>query len=199
MYKKRITILVTAVAVLLVVCVLRLADMQLLSNSFYREQVAQLRLQSGSSQQVRTLRGRIFDRKGRVLATDEPRFWLGISYELSRFLDERVRQAIALAAASKNPDANTATIEQEFDARLNDLELLIDKCAQFGMSREDVVLRLQKTNEQIWNLRTFFAWARNNPSREILKKYDRNLNNIPLAEAIEDFEKRFPDPRERLC
>jgi penicillin-binding protein 2 len=198
MYKKRIAILVTAGAVLLTVCVLRLADMQLLSNSFYREQVAQLRLKSGLSQQVRTLRGRIFDRKGRVLATDEPRFWLGISYELSRFLDERVRQAIVLLAESKNPDANTAVIQREFDARLNDLELLTAKCAQFGMSREDVVLRLQKTNDRIWNLRTFFAWARNNPSREILKKYNRNLSNIPLAEAIEDFEKRFPDPRERL-
>jgi penicillin-binding protein 2 len=183
---------------MLAVCVLRLADMQLLSNSFYREQVAQLRLQSGLSQQVRTLRGRIFDRKGRVLATDEPRFWLGISYELSRFLDERVRQAIVLLAESKNPDANTAVIQQEFDARINDLELLTAKCAQFGMSRQDVVLRLQKTNDRIWNLRTFFAWARNNPSREILEKYNRNLSNIPLAEAIEDFEKRFPDPRERL-
>ena len=198
MYKKRITILVGAGAVLLGVCVLRLADMQLLSTSFYREQVAQLRLQSGSYQQVRTLRGRILDRKGQILATDEPRFWLGISYELSRFLDERVRQAIALAAISKNPDANTSGIEREFAARLDDLELLTDKCVQFGMSREEVVLRLQKTNERIWNLRTFFAWARNNPSREILEKYNRNLNHIPLSEAIEDFEKKFQDPRERL-
>jgi penicillin-binding protein 2 len=198
MYKKRIIILVAAIAVMLVVCVLRLADMQLLSNSFYREQFAQLRVQSGSLQQVRTLRGRILDRNGRVLATDEPRFWLAISYELSRFLDERVRQSLALQATSKNPVADTSSIEQEFTARLNDLEFLINKCAQFGMSREEVVLRLQKTNERIWNLRTFLAWARNKPSIEILKKYDRNLNNIPLAEAIEDFEKRYPDPLERL-
>jgi penicillin-binding protein 2 len=198
MYKKRITILVAAGAVLLGVCVLRLADMQLLSTSFYREQVAQLRLQSGSYQQVRTLRGKILDRKGQILATDEPRFWLGISYELSRFLDERVRQAIALQAISKNPDANTSGIEREFAARLADLELLTDKCVQFGMSREEVVLRLQKTNERIWNLRTFFAWARNNPSPEILEKYNRNLSHIPLSEAIEDFEKKFQDPRERL-
>ncbi len=185
-------------AVLLGVCVLRLADMQLLSTSFYREQVAQLRLRSGSYQQVRTLRGRILDRNGQILATDEPRFWLGISYELSRFLDERVRQAIALQAISKNPDANTSGIEREFAARLDDLELLIAKCVQFGMSREEVVLRLQKTNERIWNLRTFFAWARNNPSREILEKYNRNLTYIPLSEAVEDFEKNFQDPRERL-
>jgi len=198
MYKKRIIILVGALAVMLAVCILRLVEMQVLSKSFYREQVDKLRVQSGTFAQVRTLRGRILDRNGKVLATDEPRFWLAISYELSRFLDERVRQSIALTATSKNPDADTSGIEQEFTARLNDLELLINKCAQFGMSREEVILRLQKTNERIWNLRTFLAWARNKPSIEILKKYDRNLNNIPLAEAIEDFEKRYPDPRERL-
>jgi len=197
-YNRRVIILVAIGAVLLVVCVLRLADMQLLSKSFYREQVAQLRLQSGLLQQIRTLRGRILDRNGRELATDEPRFWLGISYELSRFLDERIRQAMVLGAESKNPDADTSAVRREFEARLNDLELLTDKCSQFGMSRQDVVLRLQKTNDRIWNLRTFLAWAKNNPSRDILEKYNRNLSNIPLAEAIEDFEKKVPDPCERL-
>ncbi len=72
------TILVITGAVLLGICVFRLIDMQLLSTSFYREQVSQLRIQSGSLVPIRTLRGRILDRKGEVLATDEPRFWLAI-------------------------------------------------------------------------------------------------------------------------
>ncbi len=198
MYNRRIIILVIVSVVLLAVCLLRLADMQLLSTSFYREQVAQLRLQNGSLQRVRTLRGRILDRNGRVLAADEPRFWVGIDYELSRFLDERVRQAIAFAAISKDEYADTNGIEEEFAARLADLDLLIDKCVGFGMSREDVVLRLQKNNERIWNLRMFFAWARNKPSAEILEKYNRNLSHIPFSEAMADFDKRYPDPRERL-
>ena len=198
MYKKRITILVIAGAVLLGFCVLRLADMQLLSTSFYREQVSQLRIQQGSLQQVRTMRGRILDRKGQILAADEPRFWLAINYELSRFLDERVLQAMSLRAKSKDPDANISPIQQEFADRQEDIDLLINKCVQFGMSREDVVLRLQKINDKIWNLRMFFAWARNNPSADLLKKYGRNLNNIPLAEAVADFEKKFPDPCDRL-
>ena len=198
MYKKRITILVIAGAVLLGVCVFRLADMQLLSTSFYREQVAQLRIQAGSLQQVRTMRGRILDRYGQILAADEPRFWLAINYELSRFLDERVLQAMSLRVKSKDPDANTSPLQQELADRQEDLELLINKCVQFGMSREDVVLRLQKINDKIWNLRTFFAWARNNPGADLLKKYGRNLNNIPLAEAVADFEKKIPDPCDRL-
>lgn len=197
MYKKRIAILAGIGLILLTACVLRLADIQLLSTSFYREQVAQLRLQ-GSLQQMRTLRGKILDRKGRVAATDEVKFWLAISYDLSRFLDERARQAMMLQATSRNHDANTAGPEQEFETRLADLELWIDKCAQFGIPREEVVSRLQKNNDNIWNLRTFFAWARNKPSAEILKKYNRNLSHVPLAEAIADFEERYPEPRDRL-
>jgi len=198
MYKKRITILVIAGAVLLGVCVFRLADMQLLSTSFYREQVSQLRIQQGSLQQVRTMRGRILDRNGQILADDEPRFWLAINYDLSRYLDERVLQALSLRIKSKDPDANISGLQQEFADRQEDLDLLISKCVQFGMSREDVVLRLQKINDKIWNLRTFFAWARNNPGADLLKKYGRNLNNIPLSEALADFEKKFPDPCDRL-
>ena len=198
MYKKRMTILVIAGAALLGVCVSRLADMQLLSTSFYREQVSQLRIQQGSLQQVRTMRGRILDRKGQILAADEPRFWLAINYDLSRFLDERVLQAMSLRAKSKDPDANTSPLQQEFADRQEDLELLINKCVQFGMSRQDVILRLQKINDKIWNLRTFFAWARNSPGTDLLKKYGRNLNNIPLTEAVADFEKKFPDPCGRL-
>jgi len=191
-------ILVIAGTILLGICVLRLIDMQLLSTSFYREQVAQLRIQSGSFQQVRTMRGKILDRKGQILAEDEPKFWLAVNYDLSRYLDERVLQALSLRAKSKEPDANTSGLQQEFADRQEDIELLIDKCLQFGMPRQDVVTRLQKINDKIWNLRTFFAWARNGPSSDILKKYSRNLNNVPLTEAMADFEKKFPDPCDRL-
>jgi penicillin-binding protein 2 len=198
MYKKRMAILVIAGIILLGICVLRLIDMQLLSKSFYREQVSQLRIQSGSFQQVRTMRGKILDRKGQILAEDEPKFWLAVNYDLSRYLDERVLQALSLRARSKVPDANTSGLQQEFADRQEDIELLINKCVQFGMPRQDAVIRLQKINDKIWNLRTFFAWARNGPSSDILKKYGRNLNNVPLTEAIADFEKKFPDPCDRL-
>ncbi len=198
MYNRRIIILVIICGVMLGVCIYRLADMQLLSKSYYREQVAQLRLQQGSLQRVRTLRGKMLDRNGRVLATDEPRFWVGIDYELSRYMDERVRQAMALEVISKDENADTSDIEQEFTSRLADLDLLIDKCVGFGMSREEVVIRLQRSNERIWNLRTFFAWARNKPGTELLEKYNNNLSHIPLSEAVADFEQRYPDPRQRL-
>jgi penicillin-binding protein 2 len=198
-YRRRIIILVIGCAALLAVCVLRLADLQLLSTSFYREQVAQLRIQSGALQQIRALRGRILDRKGEALAADEPKFWLGVSYELSRFMDERDRQAVAIDADAKKQDENDADFKKKAAARLDDLDRLIDKCVRFGIPRDEVVLRLQKTNDRIWNLRTFLAWVRNSPNQEIIRKYGGNLNSIPLSEAIDDFEKKFPDPKQRLA
>jgi penicillin-binding protein 2 len=198
-YRRRIIILIVGCACLLAVCVLRLADLQLLSTSFYREQVAQLKIQGGALQQLRTLRGRILDRKGEALAADEPRFWLGVNYELSRFMDERDRQAAVIDAEAKEQDANNIDFEKKTAARLDDLDRLIDKCVQFGIPRDEAVLRLQKTNDRIWNLRTFLAWARNSPNQEIIRKYDGNLNSIPLAEALADFENRLPDPKKRLA
>jgi penicillin-binding protein 2 len=176
-----------------------LADLQLLSTSFYREQVAQLKIKGGAMQQLRTLRGRILDRKGEVLAEDEPRFWLGVNYELSRFMDERDRQANVIDAEAKKQNTDDTDFGKMTAARLDDLDRLIDKCVQFGIPRDEAVLRLQRTNDRIWNLRTFLAWVRNSPNQGIIRKYDGNLNSIPLSEALADFENRLPDPKKRLA
>ncbi len=144
------------------------------------------------------MRGKILDRKSRILATDEPKFWLAINYDLSRYLDERVLQAMSLRVKSKNSNGNFLSLQKDFTDRQDDIEQLIEKCIQFGMPRQDAVTRIQKINDKIWNLRTFFAWARNGPDSELLKKYKWNLNNVPLSEAMADFEKKFPDPCERL-
>jgi penicillin-binding protein 2 len=150
-------------------------------------------------QQLRVLRGRVLDRKGEVLAEDEPRFWLGVSYGLSRFMDERDRQAEVIDAQAKGQDANDIDFKKKAAARLDDLDRLLDKCVQFGIPRDEAVLRLQRTNDRIWNLRTFLAWVRNSPNQKIIRKYDGNLNSIPLNEAIADFENRFLDPKKRLA
>ena len=93
MYNKRIKIFVILAACLLLVCLLRLVEMQLLSTSFYRDKITTLKLQQSPSRQLRTVRGRILDRKMRELAVDEPKFQLCINYNLSSCMDERVIKA----------------------------------------------------------------------------------------------------------
>jgi penicillin-binding protein 2 len=199
MFEKRIKIFIIITAAVLLACLLRLVHMQLLSRSFYRQRIAELKLQKASYRQFKTIRGKILDRKGGVLATDEPKFHLHINYRLTSLLDERVRRAKLLkAAAQKNADTELPKLQKEFDNALEDLQRLIDKCVHFGPERTDIENKIRKINDRIWNLRTFLAWRRNGPNPDILKKYNNNVISVPAKVAIEDFKKKFPDEQERL-
>jgi len=198
MYDKRIKIFVILSALLLLLCLLRLTQMQLLPDSSLQDEIEELKRQRGRSRQLKTIRGRILDRKHRVLAVDEPQFNLHINYRLSSFADERVRRSKLLRAAKKNdPVKAEAKVQQEIHAKLEDLQQIINKCTYFGLERTDIEERIKNINNRIWNLRTFVAWARNEPDSDILKKYNR-ITNVPLSEAIANFEKKFPDKDKRL-
>jgi len=83
MYDKRIKIFIILIALFLLACLLRLAQMQLLSDSSLQDEIARLKQQRGLSRQLKTVRGKILDRKGRILAANEPRFQLHMDYRLS--------------------------------------------------------------------------------------------------------------------
>jgi len=165
------------------------------------EGIEELKLQQAVSRQLRTIRGKILDRKGRVLATNEPQFQLHINYKLCCLFDERVRNAKLLTVANRSvlakekPSLNE--VRKELDTKLEELNRIIDKCTYFGLERTDIEQRITQINDKIWNLRTFLAWRRNNPDPKIIAKHGR-VSNVPLSVAIEDFEKKFPDADRRL-
>ena len=90
MYDKRIKIFIILSACLLLLCLLRLTQMQLLPDSSLQYDIAKLKRQRSLSRQLGTVRGRILNREGKVLAGDEPQFQLHINYRLSCFMDERL-------------------------------------------------------------------------------------------------------------
>ena len=199
MYDKRIKIFIILSACLLLLCLLRLTQMQLLPDSSIQDDIAKLKRQRSMSRQLGTVRGKILDRKGKVLAGDEPQFQLHINYRLSCFMDERLRRAKLLKAARRDDAAiASAEVEKELQAGLEDLQQIIDKCTYFGLERADIENRIKTINNRIWNLRTFLAWRRNGPNPDILEKYNNRINSIPLSVAIADFEKKFPDEDRRL-
>ena len=198
MYDKRIKIFVILSAALLLLCLLRLTQMQLLPDSSLQDEIEELKRQRGLSRRLKTIRGKILDRKGKVLAADEPQFHLHINYRLISFADERVIRGKLLRAAKKNdPVKAKAKVREEIQAKLEDLQQIIDKCTYFGLQRVDIEEKIKNINNRIWNLRTFVAWARNEPDSNILKKYN-HITDVPLSEAIADFEKKFPDKDQRL-
>jgi penicillin-binding protein 2 len=199
MYNKQVKIFVVLIAFFLLACVLRLIQMQLLSNSFYRDRITKLKLQSSRTRQLKTVRGKILDRNGKVLAIDEPQFQLHINYGLTCFMDERVREGKLLRAADKDDTgALAAKAQKELDAGLADLNRIISKCAQFrGVEPTEVKTEIQKINDFIWNRRTFQAWRGKFPSSEVFENY-KDIISIPDYVAIADFEKKEPDPVKRL-
>jgi len=158
-----------------------------------------LRLQQGLSRQLGTVRGKILDRKNRAIASDEPRFQLCISYKLSSFLDERVRRARLQKAAKQTNSAQAlSNAGREIEVGLEDLQKVTDRSTCFGPKRADIESRIFEINNQIWNLRTFLAWRRNGPDPNILRKYGDKITDVPFSEATADFERKFPDPNQRL-
>jgi penicillin-binding protein 2 len=199
MYGKRIKIVVILSSLLLAVCLLRLAQMQLLTASSVQSDIAELKRQRGLSQQLKTIRGKILDRKGKVLAADEPRFWVHLNYKLSCFLDERVQQGKLLRAA-KDPKPEIAVSETSEEIRdmLDELQQIISKCAHFkAVEPSEIRDEIQKINNFVWDRRMFQAWRRKFLNSEVFENYD-SVISIPISEAIADFKKKQPDPVERI-
>jgi len=199
MYDKRIKIFVILSALLLLVCLLRLTQMQLLPSSSVQSDIEELKRQRGQSRQLKTVRGKILDRTGKkVLAADEPHFQLCINYKISCFMDDRVSQGRLLRAADKNDAEAVAKVQKKLDIGLTDLNRIINKCAQFkGVEPLEIKNEIQKINDIIWNHRTFQAWRRNFPNSEVFQNYD-SVVSIPISEAIVDFKRKQPDPIKRL-
>ena len=198
MYNKRVKIFVGFSLLLLTVCLLRLAQMQLLTVSSVQNQIAELKRQRGQSRQLKTIRGRILDRNEKELAIDEARFWVHINYTLSSFLDERLRKAIlAGAAARRDSDVAVAKVHEQNREKLEDLQLIIEKCSQFKAVEPSVIWEeIQKINDYVWDQRMFQAWHRKFPNSEVIDDYG-SISSVPISRAIADFKAKQPDPNIR--
>ena len=199
MYHKQIKIFVIILTFFLFAFLLRLAQMQLLSNSFYRDKITKLKLQKSQSRQFKTVRGKILDRNGKVLAVDEPQFQLYISYGLTCLMDDRVREGNLLKAGDKDDTGvSTAKAMEKMDDGIAEVNQIIDKCARLGaVSPSEIKTEIQKINDVVWKRRVFQAWRDNFPNSEALTNY-KDITSIPDYVAIADFEQKEPSPVKRL-
>lgn len=179
MFNKRIKIFIIFSSILLLVCLARLAQMQLLAGSQVQNDIAELKRQRGLTRQLNTLRGKILDRKGRELALDEPRFWLNINYSLSQYWDERIQKCMLMLAAKKDdPQKAIDKTQEDIHNNIEDIKLIINKCMYFGIEPNEIDNKIRQINNKIWNLRAYLVWKNNYPDQE--------------------FEQAVPDPNDRL-
>jgi len=199
MYKRRLLVFIFIFIVAGLVCIGRLAYLQLVVGDDYRSRIEEMRILG--PMQLPTIRGSIFDRSGNVLAVDKPAFYLYLNYELTKFLDDsfwrgRILELQRLGQTAEEAEAN---LRKEFEANLDLLWELIDKCSEMGrMERSDIEARIFRINDRIWNMRRFFAWLGKFGDSPLRDKYNAKGQAVPVAEALKDFENRLPDPDERL-
>ncbi len=196
---KRLKIFVAICTTLLLICLIRLGQMQLASDSFYRAQIENLRKRP--PQQLPTVRGKILDRKNRTIAADEPQFKLCLNYKLTRLLDKRFWQVktIRKAAASQNQTDILTQLRKDYADESKKLHKIINKCARFLQVEPTLIeKKIDGINDRVWKLRTFLAWGRNCSQSKLHKKYEAKWYKAGLAEATAEFEQIYPDPVERL-
>ena len=193
MYNKRIKIFIILIAALLLCCLLRLIQMQLLPNSSLQDEIAKLKLQRGRYSQLKTVRGKILDRNAKVLAADEPQFKLHINYKLTSHMDQRVQRAKLL-----NQNLDISEVQKQRETGLEDLQQIIDKCTHFGVDRIELENKIKNINNLIWVRRVSAAWRQNCSKSGLFQKYKGNLIGVKSSEFVPDFQKHFTDPNERL-
>ncbi|OHB63962.1 MAG: hypothetical protein A2Y77_10175 [Planctomycetes bacterium RBG_13_62_9] len=196
MYEKRIKVFIAISLALLLVCVLRLVQMQLLADSSLQDAIARLKGAESLSKSIKTLRGKILDRHGEVLAADVPQFHICIGYPLSCFLDERVIQAKLAKAKREDSNPSLYEVHRELDDKRQDLERIIEKCARFGVPRAQIEARIKTRNDELWDLRNFLCWYRGSPDPNVIAKYG-GANSVPTAVAVAELERQIPDQAER--
>ncbi len=200
-YDRRLKVFIGLSLALFLMCLLRLLQMQLLADASLQDEIAALKERRNSSRQFQTLRGKILDRNGAVIAADVPRFQVYVNYRLSCFLDERVVQATLSEARQEDADPSLDEVQEEVDSGRQNLELVIDKCTQFGLSRSEIEQEIRGLNDDVWNSRSFIAWVRDARDHggvdpNLVAKYG-GINSIPISEGLARLERRFPDPNER--
>lgn len=183
---------------MLLVCIAVLARLQLLPSPDYIKEISEFKQARNRAYQLKTIRGKILDRNHRIIAADEAKFELNISYGLTKYADPRVVRAMRFKAA-KDKTENKALdqLQQRINSKFLQIENVIEKCVQLGYSREQIISGINQINERIWNSRSFVAWRRNFLNEDIVTKYG-SLASVPLSVAMEDFEKNKPDEDDRI-
>lgn len=196
MYEKRVKVFIGISLAVLLICLLRLAQLQLLTTSELRDEIARVTEQRDSSEQFKTLRGKIFDRRGALLAADMPQFQVCINYSLSCFFDDRVVLAKLATVRITSTHPSLYKIHKQVYDKRQDIERIIDACCRLGATRQQIEGRIKALNNAFWNARSFLCWARGSPDPNLIAQY-KTLNSVPLPAALAHFERQYPDPAER--
>ena len=173
----------------------RLVTLQILYQAQAREEIAEARIKDPIP--LPTLRGKITDRYGNLLAQDKPSFFLHISYTQTRYMDPRWREGRILRTIDDETTREEAEnlLNKEWAEDLAHLEKAIDLSWQLAdVSREEIVESINQINDQIWELSRYIWWRNrnlNSTRQQYLEERDtispRDLVRVDLREMHQTY------------
>ncbi len=184
MYKIRLFILIVFFAAAAVICLVRLANLQLVHCQDYRQAIADKQILE--PQPLPTIRGNILDRKGVVLAKDVPVFYAYVNYRLCRLLDERFWEAQMQRQRldeTVSPQRLRYDIQARFSEDFSRLNRILAFAERVGASRGEVLQSIERINSRIWEMGCYVYWRRVNPNGT-LDDYRRQKEEIRPAEVF---------------
>jgi len=147
MYRRRLKIFLGIMLALMLVELGRLVQLQILRGAEYRRRAERRLL--GAGRPLPTVRGRILDRRGRVLAMDRPCFELCFRYEFLAGDRHWQRRQVRALAESAGADARRA--RALFRRRVQRTWRLAEEIT--GVSREEMGRRARRIVEKVAAIR----------------------------------------------
>lgn len=195
MSSKRLKIFAFSCTVIAAVCIARLAYIQLNPHSVWQSQLEKIR--TGKCTELVALRGKILDRNGKALATDEACFTLCIDYRFARLGDERFWLVQSLRCED---DSEREKIKEKFQQDYNTLNEIIAKCAQFkNCTRQEITEQINRQiNAPVWQLRFYLAGKRKYPKQDFESAEPDANKRLILASQVDIAEMHQPQPLMRL-
>jgi penicillin-binding protein 2 len=177
MSNKRLKIFAIFCTLFAGVCILRLAYIQLNPHSVWQGQLEKIR--TGKSTELNPLRGKILDRNGKILATNEACFTLGIDYRFARLADRRFWQVQLLKCSN---ETEREKVKAKFQQDYSTLNEIIALCAEFKKCTPEQITEMinKQINDPLWELRLYLAGKRKSPNQE-LEQTSGDANELLLA------------------
>ncbi len=155
MFRRRLVAYLVGVALLSGVLVVRLLWLQRVAGAYYDERVEDSYILP--SRWLDTLRGSLYDRKGRLLAVDQASHDLCAQFHWCRLFDERRRSGLVAEYLGERDHRNKTVEDAErywAEQRATARRILTELAVLCDIPEEQLLTAVGRINDQIYNLQT---------------------------------------------
>lgn len=184
MYKLRLQILIGLFVAVALICLFRLADLQLFQSDQYRKEISEKQILK--PQPLPTLRGQILDRKGAVLAKDVPSFYVLVNYQLTRLLDDRFWQGMVQRQGDDetDPDLILTKLKARYADDLDRLSRILDFGTQNRLpGTPEITDSIARLNDRLWEMGRYVYWRRTRPTGS-LEEYQKEKEAVEPVDVL---------------